>query len=257
MFTVSSQHEPMLTGEATDSDENKLRHLLTSRTIATAVVLICIVPGFIAMVKAQSKEKYPTPGYVVLASISKDIEIRRYAPRIVAQVNVSGAGKESLNEGFRILAGYIFGRNHRRGRVEMSTSRKEEPEKLAMTAPVTAHTSTIPMTSPVTASGAITGLTVSFFMPPSYSLATLPEPDDKRIKLIELPEQKYAAIRFSGGWNESNFDKHEKCLLERLSKESITTTGTPVKAYYNPPFTLPFLRRNEVLVSLVEGASAG
>ena len=126
-----------------------------------------------------------------------------------------------------------------------------------MTSPVTAQPEKIPMTSPVTASKESATLVVRFFMPPSYTLATLPEPDDERIKLIELPEQKYAAIRFSGGWNESNFDKHEKCLLERLSKENIKTAGTPVKAYYNPPFTLPFLRRNEVLVPLAEGGSSG
>ncbi len=230
---------------------------MKSGTTTTAVVLGVILTGVIATVKAEPKEKYPTPEYEVLATISKDIEIRRYAPRIVAQVSVSGTGREGLNEGFRILAGYIFGNNNRRGTGEIKAPGRGEREKIAMTAPVTAQSATIPMTSPVTASGTRTGLTVSFFMPPSYSLATLPVPTDRRIKLIELPEEQFAVIRFSGGWNASNFDKHAQCLLDRLDRENIRTAGSPVNAYYNPPFTLPFLRRNEVLVPIAEGALPG
>lgn len=235
----------------------KLRYLIGFSSIATAVLPVLIATGCIAMVKAQSEGRYPTPGYEVLAFISKDIEIRRYAPRIVAQVDLSGEGREALDEGFKILAGYIFGKNSSRRKVAMNSPGEGEPEKIAMTAPVTAQPTTIPMTSPVTASRAGTGLIVSFFMPPSYTLATLPEPHDRRIKLIELPEEQFAAIRFSGGWNASSFDKHAQRLLDRLSKENIWTAGSPVNAYYNPPFTLPFLRRNEVLVPLAEGASSG
>jgi hypothetical protein len=192
--------------------------------------------------KNQPAEKYPGPQYEVLASLDRNIEIRLYSPRVVAQVEVAGDQKTALNEGFRILAAYIFGNNNGRQKIEMMAPVAAQPEK-------------IPMTSPVTASGSAGALAVRFFMPQRYSLTTLPSPSDERIKLVELPPQRFAAIRFSGFWNRANFSRHADRLLECLRRNNLEPSGPPVNAYYNPPYALPFMRRNEVLVPL-DGAEA-
>lgn len=201
------------------------------------------------MQKAESKEKYQSPRYKVFSVMNKQIELRSYAPRIIAQVEVSGEEKAALNEGFRVLAGYIFGKNQRRTDRNSIDSSAPIPEKIPMTAPVTCQSAGKQESLEVTPAKASSCI-VRFFMPPAYTLATLPEPQDGRVKLIEIPEEQYAAIRFSGSWNPSNFTKHANYLLNFLRQKDVIPTGSPIYAYYDPPFTLPFLRHNEVLIPL-------
>ena len=199
---------------------------------------LALAAGAFTMVvntQANSKEEYAGPKYEVIAQLNDEVELREYAPRIVAQVDLIGDERSSLNRGFSILAGYIFGRNNRQDRISMTAPVLAEPEKAEMRAAVGSSNS-----SQTT--------TMSFFMPAGYSLETLPEPEDRRIKLRELPAQKYAAIRFSGAWNPDEFKKQASRLAECLEQNELATAGAPINAYYNSPFTLPFMRRNEVLL---------
>jgi hypothetical protein len=167
-------------------------------------------------------------------------EIRRYAPHIVAQTSVSGNYDEALNEGFRIVATYIFGAN---------TSR----EKVAMTAPVTAQkgaNETIAMTAPVTSSREGSARTIAFVMPKGYTLETLPTPNDSRVRFVEVPEKDMAVIRFSWYRNSARVQAMEEKLLSMLQRDGVTVLGTPIYAGYNAPWTPPWLVRNEVMIEV-------
>lgn len=171
-----------------------------------------------------------------------DVEIRRYGPRIAAQTAVSGSGQDARSEGFRRLAGYIFGGNHRK-------------TSIAMTAPVAQHSDTISMTAPVAQSRTTDGNSViRFFMPSKWSLDTLPEPDDGLVTLVEVPGETVAVLRFSGARGTRAVAARTEELLETLRSSDFHPEGEPVAWFYDPPWTLPFLRRNEVVVPVTSAA---
>lgn len=155
------------------------------------------------------------PDYEVLHAFG-DVEIRRYAPYIIAEATVSGEASD--RRAFRLLAGYIFGNN-------------DAGEKMAMTAPVETR-----------------GEEYAFVMERKYSMDTLPRPEDGRIQLRTRPERIVAVRRFSGRWTEGNFERHRRALLDDLASLDIEVTGEPELARYNGPFTPWFLRRNEFIV---------
>jgi hypothetical protein len=169
---------------------------------------------------------------------SGDIEIRDYAPMIVAEAEVKGERREAIRKGFRIIADYIFGNN-------------KAAQKVPMTAPVTQQSSEkIAMTAPVTQEGGGTTWRVRFVMPAKYTLETLPKPNNPSIELKEIPEKRFAVIRFSGMAGEESLKRYSKELDDFLSAKRLTPLSPPIYAFYNPPWTLPFLRRNEVLVEI-------
>ncbi len=180
--------------------------------------------------------------YSVLSE-NKVYEVRKYPEHIVAQATVSGEYTESLNEGFTIVAGYIFGGN-----------KKQEP--IAMTAPVVIgneeDTSTpIAMTAPVVAGGTEQSRTVSFVMPKKYTMETLPVPTDPRVKIVKVPEQTFAVLKFSWWRTTSRIENNGKKLLEALNVDGVTIINPEVKyAGYNAPFTPPWMNRNEVMVEI-------
>ena len=165
-------------------------------------------------------------------------EIRNYPAHIVAQTVVEGTSVNgyAFNKGFSIIAGYIFGGNVKR-------------QSIAMTAPVIAQGSSekIAMTVPVTASATGTSQVVSFVMPSGYTLATLPIPNDSRIKLVEVPEQKMAVLKFSWYRTDTRFEKMKNQLFADLARDNITVIGMPIFAGYNPPWTPPWMNRNEIM----------
>ncbi len=174
------------------------------------------------------------PKYTVEAR-SGDFEVRLYEPTIVAEVTVGGSRDAAVNEGFRILAGYIFGGN-------------EPSAKIAMTAPVTQQAGEkIAMTAPVTQAGSAGGWVVRFTMPASWSLQALPKPRDGRIRLVPVPERRMAAVRFSGLRTDARMASEAERVADFVRSRKLQPKGSPVYAYYDPPWTLPFLRRNEVL----------
>lgn len=164
-----------------------------------------------------------------------DVELRAYEPAIVAEVSVGGTRDSAVQQGFRILADYIFGAN-------------EPKQKIAMTAPVTQQAGeTIAMTAPVTQQGQADRWQVRFIMPAGYSLDTLPKPKDARIHLIAVPARRVAAITFSGFWSDAAMQTHRDELAAAIKAMGLQPVGAATFAYYDPPWTLPFMRRNEVL----------
>ena len=179
------------------------------------------------------------PAYEVLLE-TKHYEIRRYQPYIVAEVDVDADFKRAGNSAFRVLAGYIFGDN-------------EPQQKMQMTAPVESREGVrMNMTAPVTSQpGDGDGpFTYAFVMERKYTMETLPKPTNPDIRLVQRPARVMAVHRYSGGWSEGRYEEHERILLDALAIDRIETTGAPVFARYNAPFTPWFLRRNEVMIEV-------
>ena len=177
--------------------------------------------------------------YSVLES-KKGYEIRLYPEHIVAQTVVTGSYREALNKGFRIIARYIFGGNTKK-------------ESIAMTSPVIEKSSlseSIAMTSPVIATIEGESHTIAFGMPRSYTLKTLPTPNDNRIQIVTIPEKKMAVIRFSWLRTNSRVESKKKELLELLKKDTLKIVGEVQYAGYNAPWTPPWMTRNEVMVEI-------
>lgn len=170
------------------------------------------------------------PAYEVLQKIGDDIEVRQYAPYVVAEVVIEADADEAGNLAFPILAGYIFGKN-------------QGQKEFAMTAPVTqtAAPTRLDMTAPVTqaaAPGAAGSHVVQFVLPKGVTLESAPQPLDARVKLREVPASRIAAIRYSGFWSESNYNEHLELLRAALKSSDLTPTGEPVFSRYDPPFML-------------------
>ena len=166
-------------------------------------------------------------------------EIRDYQAATAAEVTVTGDQKSAGTKGFRLLAGYIFSGNTKH-------------QAIAMTAPVSQQQigQTLAMTAPVTQTPSDGALVVRFTMPSGYSLDTLPEPNDSNIKLRNVAPAHFAVIRFSGLANKASVDA-KTAELDKFTKERhLQTIGTASLAQYNPPWTLWFMRRNEVMIQL-------
>ncbi|ANP45831.1 heme-binding protein [Candidatus Viadribacter manganicus] len=170
-----------------------------------------------------------------------DFEVRDYSALVVAEVSVSGSRDEASNAGFRLLAGYIFGGNTRR-------------QSIAMTAPVVqerASGETIAMTAPVTQSGEEGAWIVRFTMPANYTLETLPTPNDARVRLVPMPAARYAVVRFSGLSRPADVERRTEELRTFIARQQLRAAGPASLARYNPPWTLWFMRRNEVWIPVL------
>ncbi len=163
---------------------------------------------------------------------------------IAAEATVEGQRKAAINEGFRLIAAYIFGKNAPR-------------EKIAMTAPVEQQKQTIAMTAPVTQQGQENSWTVRFIMPKSWTMETLPVPSDSRVRLEPLPARRFVAVTFSGFARDETIKKKTEELRQYAAAHKLATVGEPVLAFYNPPWTLPFLRRNEIMLELASPKAEG
>ena len=139
--------------------------------------------------------------------------------------------------GFRRLASYISGSNTLR-------------ETLEITGPMTARGERLAMTGPVLARPGDGGLEVAFVMPPGRTLASLPRPHDARIELVEVPERRVAVLRYRGRYDADRLERESRRLRELASAEGLAGKGEPVFAGFDPPSTLPWLRRNEVWLDL-------
>jgi len=167
-----------------------------------------------------------------------DIQIRDYAPMIVAEAEVSGERKEAINKGFRIIADYIFGNNAPKQNVAMTAPVIQQPaEKIAMTAPVTQE-------------GTGSSWKVRFVMPASYTMATLPKPNNNAVKLEKIPGKRFAVIRFSGMAGEDSLKEHTDALNAFIRDKKLEPLSQATYAFFNPPWTLPFMRRNEIMVEV-------
>lgn len=180
--------------------------------------------------------KVPEPAYKI---ISKDgsFEIRQYPSMLVAEVEIEGDRLDAIKAGFKILANYIFGNNQPRN-------------KMSITTPITQQGMSIAMTAPVIQQKKNEAWNIRFIMPSVFTLKNIPKPNNSAIKLLYLPGEKYAVICFTGSNTNDNLSKHEALLNQYLLKHQIKKLGNPLYAFYNPPWILPFLRRNEILIEI-------
>jgi hypothetical protein len=186
----------------------QLRHFNDIRTLFISLVASVMTTQAVAIEE---------PVYQVeKAWEAEQIEIRAYAPRVMAVTDIA----EDSDGGFRVLAGYIFGGN-------------AEEQKIAMTSPV---------------QQSMGGeKEMAFMMPAEYALEDLPKPEDQRVSFREAPAYT-AVIQFSGWASAEKADENWQQLRRFLIAEGIDITGEPTLNQYNPPWTLPFMRRNEIIV---------
>jgi len=203
------------------------------------VATVALVTGLTAAAMAIEK-----PEYSVLRE-EGDFQLREYQPYIVAETTVRGDDfAEVSNNGFRVLADYIFGNNTRR-------------ESMGMTRPVTIEESEeksvkMSMTAPVEMYGEDGIYVMTFMMPSEYTMETLPLPNDERVKLREIPARRIAAIEFSGGWSQESARERTEELKVWMGKKGFRAAGEPIFARYDPPFVPWFLRHNEILIPVAE-----
>jgi hypothetical protein len=169
----------------------------------------------------------------------ESFELRQYESHIVAETMVEGDFDKAGNEGFRRLFKYISGGNQKK-------------QSIAMTAPVSqdAGSEKIAMTAPVSQERTGGQWRIAFVMPSEYTLDTLPQPADPKVSLRQVPSRRMAAITYSGSWSRERYEKHRELLETFMLKKKLQPLGEPILARYNSPFTLWFLRRNEVLISV-------
>jgi effector-binding domain-containing protein len=196
--------------------------------IAVMVIMISVMD---AMAIEEAKYKV----------VEKDnrFEIRDYTPHILAETIVEGDLKEAGNKAFNRLFRYISGDNRSRKKVAMTAPVSQQPmgEKIEMTAPVGQRR--------VQEKWA-----VSFMMPASYTIETLPESEDPNITLRQVPARRMASVRYSGFWTEKRYLRYKSELESWIKEKGLTIVGDPMWARYNPPFTPWFLRRNEILIPI-------
>ncbi len=173
--------------------------------------------------------------------LTDDVEVRRYGPRIAAETTVADNEDRARSIGFRRLANYIFGANHR-------------DETISMTAPVAQQSGEdeIAMTAPVAQSrGADNRWTIRFFMPSKWTMETLPQPDDGDVRLVTVPAETVAVLRFTGDRSADAVAERTDQLRKTLRDKAVEPAGEPVVWFYDPPWTLPFRRRNEVAIPVL------
>jgi effector-binding domain-containing protein len=200
----------------------------TYKSIIALSLLTCLAMGCATVVEEAT-----------YTAISKDrhFELRDYPPHIVAETDVDGTLEDAGNKAFKRLFGYISGKNRSQGKIAMTAPVSQEPAsgKIAMTAPVEQQRTP-------------GGWAVSFMMPRSYTLDTLPLPEDPNVRLRQIPARRVASVRYSGTWREKRYRRYLRELKSWIAGNGFKTLGEPVWARYNPPFTPWFLRRNEILI---------
>ena len=178
------------------------------------------------------------PAYKVV-SVNDGYEVREYAGYLAAETTVSGPGKEGLREGFRRLFSYISGNNEGSAKLSMTAPvLSGEPEKVAMTAPVLQE------------AGDGGEQVVSFIAPAEYTMETLPIPKDPRIRIRQVAPFTAAALRYGGWTDPETIDRKTQELKSLLERDGRTPVPPFLSAQYNPPWTVPPFRRNEIIVTI-------
>jgi hypothetical protein len=209
---------------------NRVMQLRSHRLAAVLFLWACLAAVGVCL-EPETAMAIEEPRFQTLTE-DGDFSLRRYAPMIIAETEVPGSLDRASSTGFRRIAGYIFGDNRA---APDTPAAPHAAEKIAMTAPVT----TVP---------AGTGWRVNFVMPAEYTMSTLPRPNDASVRLKELPAGSMAVIRFSGLVDVDKIAAKTALLREWMAKRHLEAAGEARLARYNPPWTLPFLRRNEILI---------
>ncbi len=246
MNRATNQNTQHNIAQQMDKPDAHTKSLLTLDLLMFILVALFVIVGVILSGEAMATEE---PEYTVTQQ-DKPFELRHYEPKIIAQVEVEGSMDKASNKGFRLLADYIFGNN------TVVSGSNPKAEKISMTAPVTmasqtatANAEKIDMTAPVTVAQSDDTWRVNFVMPSKYTLETLPKPNNPAVTLHQQPGQQFAVIRFSGLTGAKKVDAKTNDLLAWMAEHNLTPTGEPQLARYNGPWTLPMLRRNEVMIA--------
>jgi hypothetical protein len=212
-----------------------LKKFLRSPSMLYAILLLLVIASISFIIWTQVISKVEQPRYDILKE-QNNIQLRKYNEMIVAQVEVIGGRKEAIKEGFNILADYILGGN-------------EEKKSLNMTAPVMQQLVSGRVISKDVKSKNKEAKVwqVRFVMPSSFKLDELPKPHNENIKFIKVTSHKSLVVTFSGMVSDSNISSHIGDLKAYAKANKIKLLGEPIIAFYNPPWTLPFLRKNEVI----------
>jgi SOUL heme-binding protein len=210
--------------------------------------LLALLIGFLGMESAMAIEE---PKYEVRTS-QAPFELRHYAPTLIAQTIVEGDMDTASNKGFRLIADFIFGNNlaaesAQAAQIAMTAPATVEPQfsKIAMTAPVTVEPQTANMAS-------VQQWRIHFVMPSQYSLATIPKPNNSAVTLHTLPSKYFVVHRYSGFNTVARVQKKTDEALAWAKQQSLKVVGTPQLSRYDPPWTLPMFRRNEIMVEVAE-----
>jgi len=214
---------------------------MIKRSLLTLAVVVALMLGLaVTGVFALATEE---PPFAVKLSEGA-FEVRDYPALVAAEVSVGGQRRDAASKGFRLLAGYIFGGNTRK-------------QRIAMTAPVTQAPSggeKIAMTAPVLLSGG-GPWTIRFIMPRGSTVETLPTPNSPAVKLRDLPPSRVAVIKFSGLAKQADVDAKTLELSRFIKAQNLVATGPATLAQYDPPWTLWFMRRNEVMIPVTISAA--
>ena len=184
---------------------------------------------------------YEQPRYQVVGHLPHGVEVRAYSARMAVQTKVRGGND---GEAFGRLFRYITGAN-------------QADAKIAMTVPVEQTSRSIAMTVPVETLGKPgSDAVMRFFLPRAVAERGPPKPADPLVSLVALPPQQFAVLRFSGTVDDASRAQHEQLLVAAVSGAGRHAEGSPSLLSYDPPFALPFLRRNEVAVAVDEPAGS-
>ena len=215
---------------------------LAASVVASAALAGCSVFG--------DRSNLEMPDYKVVDTLGDDLKVRRYGVRVAAQATVTVASVDSgQSKAFKLLFDYIKGAN-------------EGGQEVAMTAPVETGTrgTEIAMTAPVetaetkAAGDGSTQVTMRFLLPGKFTPETAPVPTNPKLSLVELPAETMAVLRFSGfGWRDTVMEKRDT-LMRRLKTTDWAPKGETITMFYDPPWTLPFFRRNEVAVPVARAS---
>jgi len=218
------------------------------KTAIIIIVILLIIWFLFTWLSVRSIEE---PLYTIVSQ-EGEYEIRIYEPYIIAQTTVNGTYRDSLNSGFSIIADYIFGNNTASQKIAMTTpvvssdsaGQNESTEESA------SKSQKIAMTTPVISEGDSNEKKVSFVMPSEYTLETIPKPNSDRVILLEVPARKVAVLRYTWYATESRVATKKAFLAEKLTADDVVVIGGFASAQYNPPLSIPFLLRNEIIVEI-------
>jgi len=221
--------------------------------MAVAGIVVVLLGGWVA-VGVASVSGVESPAYEITKKAA-GYEIRTYGPIIIAETVVEAPYRESINQGFGRVANYIFGNNTADASIAMTTPVLHEPVSAepepADTEPAESRSQKIAMTTPVLHEPAPDGgYALAFVMPSEYTLDTLPKPNRDNVQLREVPSRTVAVLKFRGYAPERTAERKTRTLLERLERDGVEVIGAPFVAQYDPPWTPPFMRRNEIQVEV-------
>ena len=197
--------------------------------------LALIAPLLLAGCTVFGVRTVAEPPFTVVDRPVDGVEVRRYAPRVAAEVRLAPGESGPERRAFRLLFAYISGAN-------------AGAREIAMTAPVEQSGTAIAMTAPVETGQGDGGFVMRFFLPEGFTLATAPVPDDPRVVLVGLEAEHVAVRGFTGWWTGAGVVRRQADLVALLGETAWQPTGPPTAWFYDPPWTLPFFRRNEVAV---------